>query len=83
MTKVVQHDCELVVDGHLRVSRSVDEDWIGADCNEDFVECDGIDAEPLLKQVVELLFVLVGCEDEGQVGRWSSVAKLSIMVIPT
>ena len=49
MTEAVQCDRELVVDGHLWVPGSVDKEWIRADCDEDFVECDGINAEPLSK----------------------------------
>lgn len=64
MTEAVQRDCELVVDGHLWVPGSVDKEWIRADCDENFVECDGINTKPLSKQVMELFVVLVGCEDE-------------------
>ena len=66
MTEAKQRDRKLVVNRHLWVSGLVDEKWIGTNFIEDFVECDGVDVEPLSKHVVELVVVLVGCENEGQ-----------------
>lgn len=58
--KTVQHDCELMVDGHLWVSGLAHEKWIGADLGKDFIECNRVDAEVLLKMWVELFVVFVG-----------------------
>ena len=79
--EAIQGDHKLVVDGHLRVVGSVDEQWIRADFGEDFVKCNRVDAEVLLKCRVKLFMVFVGCKDEGQIGRRSPMAKLSVEVI--
>lgn len=56
---------------------------IRADFDEDFVKRDGVNLEVLLKQVVELFMIFVGCKDEGQICRWSSMAKFAINVVAT
>lgn len=63
------------------MSGLVEKKWIRTDLDEDFVERDGVNAEPLSEQVVELFIILVGFEDEGERGRWFSAAELSITVI--
>ena len=79
--EAIQGDRKLVVNGHLRVVGSVDEQWIGADFGEDFVKCNRVNVEVLSKCRVKLFMVFVGCKDEGQIGGRSPMAKLSAEVI--